>query len=115
MEGRVARRRVPLAAHPSAHQFPSGPLEPARSELHAPYEDVLSLRFIGYVSWYHIKAIRGDLPVLTLILAAAAEVHTPLPYASLVRDKCIAAQAQGMSHLDWSALTEISRLNAGQK
>jgi len=71
VEGRVARRRVPLAAHPSAHQFPSGPLEPARSELHAPYEDVLSLRFIGYVSWYHIKAIRGDLPVLTLILAAA--------------------------------------------
>ncbi len=57
----------------------------------------------------------GGLKDVTLILAAAAEVHTPLPYASLVRDKCIAAQAQGMSHLDWSALTEISRLNAGQK
>lgn len=52
---------------------------------------------------------------VTLILAAAAEVHTPLPYASLVRDKCLAAQARGLNQLDWSCLTEISRLSAGQK
>jgi 3-hydroxyisobutyrate dehydrogenase-like beta-hydroxyacid dehydrogenase len=57
----------------------------------------------------------GGLKDVTLILAAAAEVHAPLPYASLVRDKCLAAQARGMSQLDWSVLTEISRLNAGQK
>ncbi len=57
----------------------------------------------------------GGLKDLTLILAAAAEVHAPLPYASIVRDKLLAAQARGMSELDWSALTEISRLNAGQK
>ena len=57
----------------------------------------------------------GGLKDVTLILAAAAEVHTPLPYASLVRDKCLAAQARGLSNLDWSAMTEISRLNAGQK
>jgi 3-hydroxyisobutyrate dehydrogenase-like beta-hydroxyacid dehydrogenase len=52
---------------------------------------------------------------ITLILAAAAEVQAPLPYASIIRDKCLAAQAQGKSQLDWSVLTEISRLNAGQK
>jgi 3-hydroxyisobutyrate dehydrogenase-like beta-hydroxyacid dehydrogenase len=52
---------------------------------------------------------------VTLILAAAAEVHAPLPYASVVRDKCLAAQAHGKGQLDWSVLTEISRLNAGQK
>jgi 3-hydroxyisobutyrate dehydrogenase-like beta-hydroxyacid dehydrogenase len=57
----------------------------------------------------------GGLKDVTLILAAAAEVHAPLPYASLVRDKCLAAQARGMSQLDWSVLTEISRLDAGQK
>jgi 3-hydroxyisobutyrate dehydrogenase-like beta-hydroxyacid dehydrogenase len=57
----------------------------------------------------------GGLKDVTLILAAAAEVHTPLPYASLVRDKCLAAQALGMNQLDWSVMTEISRLNAGQK
>lgn len=50
-----------------------------------------------------------------LILDAAAEVHVPLPYASLVRDKCIAAQARGMGQRDWSTLTEIARLDAGQK
>ena len=49
-----------------------------------------------------------------LILDAAAEVYAPLPYAGIVRDKCLAAQARGMSQLDWSAITEISRLNAGQ-
>jgi 3-hydroxyisobutyrate dehydrogenase-like beta-hydroxyacid dehydrogenase len=57
----------------------------------------------------------GGLKDVTLILAAAAEVHAPLPYGSLVRDKCLAAQARGMSQLDWSVLTEISRINAGQK
>jgi 3-hydroxyisobutyrate dehydrogenase-like beta-hydroxyacid dehydrogenase len=57
----------------------------------------------------------GGTKDITLILEAAAEVHAPLPYASLVRDKCLAAQAQGMNQLDWSILTEISRLNAGQK
>jgi 3-hydroxyisobutyrate dehydrogenase-like beta-hydroxyacid dehydrogenase len=57
----------------------------------------------------------GGLKDVTLILAAAAEVQAPLPYASIIRDKCLAAQAQGMSQLDWSVLTEISRLNAGQK
>ncbi|HXA77820.1 MAG TPA: NAD(P)-dependent oxidoreductase [Candidatus Acidoferrales bacterium] len=50
-----------------------------------------------------------------LILDAAAEVHVPLPYASLVRDKCLAAQARGMGQHDWSTLTEIARLDAGQK
>jgi 3-hydroxyisobutyrate dehydrogenase-like beta-hydroxyacid dehydrogenase len=57
----------------------------------------------------------GGLKDVTLILAAAAEVHAPLPYASMIRDKCLAAQARGMSHLDWSVITEISRLNAGQE
>ena len=80
---------------------------PAASE----YVDRISSRNFANAGF----TLDGGLKDVTLILAAAAEVHTPLPYASLVRDKCIAAQAQGMSHLDWSALTEISRLNAGQK
>lgn len=49
-----------------------------------------------------------------LILEAAGEVHVPLPIASLVRDKCLAAQAHGLSQLDWCAFTEIARLEAGQ-
>lgn len=57
----------------------------------------------------------GGAKDVTLILEAAAEVHAPLSYASVLREKCLAAQALGMGHLDWSCLTEISRLNAGQE
>ena len=52
---------------------------------------------------------------VNLMIEAAAEVQTPLPFAGMIRDRCLAAQALGMSQLDWSVLTEISRLNAGQK
>jgi 3-hydroxyisobutyrate dehydrogenase-like beta-hydroxyacid dehydrogenase len=57
----------------------------------------------------------GGTKDVTLILQAAAEVHAPLSYASVVRDKCLAAQARGLGHLDWSVLTETSRFDAGQK
>ncbi len=57
----------------------------------------------------------GGTKDLTLILQAAAEVHAPLSYASVVRDKCLAAQARGMGDLDWSCMTETSRNDAGQK
>ncbi len=48
-----------------------------------------------------------------LILEAAGEVQVPLPFASVIRDKCLAAQAHGLSQQDWCSLTEIARLNAG--
>lgn len=51
---------------------------------------------------------------VTLVLEAAGEVDVPLPYASLARDAILAAQARGMGQLDWSCMTEIARLNAGQ-
>jgi len=57
----------------------------------------------------------GGTKDVTLILQAAAEVRAPLSYASIVRDKCLAAQARGLGHLDWSVLTETSRIDAGQK
>jgi 3-hydroxyisobutyrate dehydrogenase-like beta-hydroxyacid dehydrogenase len=57
----------------------------------------------------------GGTKDVTLILQAAAEVHAPLSYASVVRDKCLAAQARGMGQMDWSVMTETSRFDAGQK
>ncbi|MGH9771110.1 MAG: NAD(P)-dependent oxidoreductase, partial [Candidatus Acidiferrales bacterium] len=57
----------------------------------------------------------GGLKDVKLMLEAAAEVHVPLPCASLIRDKCLTAQARGMGQLDWCCFTEISRLNAGQQ
>ena len=80
---------------------------PATSE----YVDRISSRNFGNAGF----TLDGGLKDVTLILAAAGEVNVPLPYASIIRDKCLAAQARGMSQLDWSVLTEISRLNAGQE
>jgi 3-hydroxyisobutyrate dehydrogenase-like beta-hydroxyacid dehydrogenase len=57
----------------------------------------------------------GGTKDVTLILQAAAEVHAPLSYASVVRDKCLAAQARGLGQMDWSVMTETSRFDAGQK
>jgi 3-hydroxyisobutyrate dehydrogenase-like beta-hydroxyacid dehydrogenase len=48
-----------------------------------------------------------------LILEAAGDVQVPLPFASIVRDKCLAAQAHGFSQQDWCSFTEMARLNAG--
>jgi len=52
---------------------------------------------------------------LRLILETAGAAQTPLPIASLVRDKILAAQARGLGECDWSVFTEIARLNAGQE
>jgi 3-hydroxyisobutyrate dehydrogenase-like beta-hydroxyacid dehydrogenase len=52
---------------------------------------------------------------LRLITETAAEFRVPLPFASVVRDKIIAAQAHGLGECDWSVFTEIARLHAGQK
>ncbi len=48
-----------------------------------------------------------------LMLLASTEVQAPLPMASLVREKFLTALASGMQDLDWSAVYEISRRNAG--
>jgi 3-hydroxyisobutyrate dehydrogenase-like beta-hydroxyacid dehydrogenase len=54
----------------------------------------------------------GGLKDIRLILEAAGEVQVPLPFASILRDKCLAAQAHGFGQQDWCAFTEIARLEA---
>ena len=75
------------------------------------YVDRISTRDFGRAGF----TLDGGTKDITLILEAAAEVHAPLSYASVVRDKCLAAQARGLGNLDWSVMTETSRYNAGQK
>jgi 3-hydroxyisobutyrate dehydrogenase-like beta-hydroxyacid dehydrogenase len=48
-----------------------------------------------------------------LLLAAAEEAAVPMPMASLVRDRFLAAMAQGMAEMDWSAISRISAREAG--
>ena len=47
------------------------------------------------------------------ITETAVDFRVPLPFAGVVRDKIIAAQAHGLGDCDWSVFTEIARLNAG--
>jgi len=89
-----------------------------------PMTDLLKA-FLGPMGEYvdRISNRRYDTPGFTLdaglkdvrlILEAAGEVQVPLPFASLIRDKCLAAQARGFGQQDWCVFTEISRLEAGQ-
>ncbi len=48
-----------------------------------------------------------------LFLQAGEHHHVPLPLASLVRDRMLAALAQGYGDLDWSVFSRISTQEAG--
>jgi 3-hydroxyisobutyrate dehydrogenase-like beta-hydroxyacid dehydrogenase len=48
-----------------------------------------------------------------LLLAAAEEAMVPMPMASLVHDRFVAALAQGLGESDWAAIARISYQNAG--
>ena len=58
-------------------------------------------------------AITGALKDVELFLKAAGDVHVALPYANVVRDKLLMAIGHGMEERDWSAIYEVSRLQAG--
>lgn len=48
-----------------------------------------------------------------LLLAAAEEAGVPMPMASLVHDRFVAALAQGLGEADWAAIARISFRSAG--
>ncbi len=48
-----------------------------------------------------------------LFLQAGEHHQVPLPLASLVRDRMLAALAQGMGDLDWSAFARVTAAEAG--
>jgi 3-hydroxyisobutyrate dehydrogenase-like beta-hydroxyacid dehydrogenase len=48
-----------------------------------------------------------------LLLAAAEEASVPMPMASLVRDRFLAAMAQGLGEADWAAIARMSAQEAG--
>lgn len=48
-----------------------------------------------------------------LMLQASSEVQAPLAIAGIVREKFLSALAYGMAEKDWSAIYEVTRMNAG--
>lgn len=50
---------------------------------------------------------------LRLLLAEAERIEVPMPVASLLHDRFVAAEARGWSELDWSALGRLAAFKAG--
>jgi 3-hydroxyisobutyrate dehydrogenase-like beta-hydroxyacid dehydrogenase len=48
-----------------------------------------------------------------LVLAAAEKVSVPMPMASLLHDRFVAALAQGLENADWSAIATLAYNSAG--
>ncbi|HEY1214224.1 MAG TPA: NAD-binding protein, partial [Bryobacteraceae bacterium] len=48
-----------------------------------------------------------------LVLAAAEETATPMPFASVLRDSFLSALADNQEDLDWSSVARIPARNAG--
>jgi 3-hydroxyisobutyrate dehydrogenase-like beta-hydroxyacid dehydrogenase len=48
-----------------------------------------------------------------LLLAAAEAAGVPMPMASLIHDRFVAAMAQGLGEADWAAIARISYRSAG--
>ncbi len=58
-------------------------------------------------------ALRLGLKDVRLVLETALECASPMPVASLVRDRLISALAHGQADQDWSSLARVSAREAG--
>lgn len=58
-------------------------------------------------------ALQAGFKDVSLMLQAASEVQAPLLVASTIRDKLVTALACGMENKDWSAIHEVTRMEAG--
>ncbi len=58
-------------------------------------------------------ALTGGLKDVELMLQASGDIQVAFSSASVVREKLLAAIAHGMGDKDWSAIYEITRMNAG--
>jgi 3-hydroxyisobutyrate dehydrogenase-like beta-hydroxyacid dehydrogenase len=57
--------------------------------------------------------LRAGFKDVELMLQASTEVRAPLTIASAVREKFLTALASDMADKDWSAVSEVTRRNAG--
>ncbi|MCU1276202.1 MAG: 3-hydroxyisobutyrate dehydrogenase [Bryobacterales bacterium] len=57
--------------------------------------------------------LRLGLKDVNLALEAAGDSAVPMPFASVLRDRCLAAIAHGRGEADWAAITEMAAKAAG--
>jgi 3-hydroxyisobutyrate dehydrogenase-like beta-hydroxyacid dehydrogenase len=60
-------------------------------------------------------ALKLGLKDIRLGLEAAAELNSPMPFASVLRDHFLSAMANGQEHLDWSSLGMVAARQSGLK
>ena len=60
-------------------------------------------------------ALKLGLKDIRLALEAAAEVNSPMPFASVLRDHFLSAMANGQEQLDWSSLGMVAARQSGLK
>jgi len=58
-------------------------------------------------------ALKLGLKDVRLALAAAEECASPMPIASVIRDRFVDAIAHGQSEMDWSSIARVSARSAG--
>jgi hypothetical protein len=71
-----------------------------------------SFKAIGALSYPKLKLPLG-FKDNRLLLAAAEQASVPMPMASLMHDRFVAALAQGLENADWSAIARVTYGNAG--
>lgn len=57
--------------------------------------------------------VSGGLKDVNAVINAGEKVGVPLPFCSTIREQYISAIGYGLSDLDWSALGDVTRLQAG--
>jgi len=73
------------------------------------YAHHIHARDFDYVSYDLLSGLQD----VQLILQASDEAQVALSYAGIIREKFLAAAANGLGDKDWCAVTEVSRMNAG--
>jgi 3-hydroxyisobutyrate dehydrogenase-like beta-hydroxyacid dehydrogenase len=58
-------------------------------------------------------ALKLGLKDVGLVLDAAKELAVPMPFASVLRDQCLSAIANGQGEMDWSSVALVAARNAG--
>jgi 3-hydroxyisobutyrate dehydrogenase-like beta-hydroxyacid dehydrogenase len=57
--------------------------------------------------------VEGGLKDVNAMLTTGEQVGVPLPFCSILREQFISTIGNGLNDMDWSALGDAARLNAG--
>ena len=71
------------------------------------------IRRIGPAEWKRAVSPITAAAVTQLMIDAATDSKSPLPYAELIRSKMLTLLAKGLEDKDWAVLAEVARADSG--